>query len=63
MKNQIKFVLRRKQDGWYLSPGSHHTSMPDRAIHLDKEELSEWLSTWGNGYEAIPLDDAKEVIE
>lgn len=58
-----KFLIRRKSDGWYVSPGSNHTALPDRAIVLEQSELDEWLKTWGSGYEAIKKSEAKEVIE
>ena len=56
-----EFVLRRKRDGWFVSPGSHHTSSPRTAIILRSEEVAEWLAEFGSGYEAVKLNDAQEV--
>lgn len=57
------FVLRRKSDGWFVADGAKHTSDPVYAIKLNKSELTEWLATWGSGYEAISTNVAKEVVE
>ena len=62
MNTKSKYLLRRKQDGWYISPGSKHTAIPDHAIALTRKEAREWLAIWGTGYEIVPLSGAKEVI-
>lgn len=56
-----KFVLRCKTDGWFVAPGSKHTSDPAAAIPLDESELQEWLNAWGTGYESVKANEAKEV--
>lgn len=58
----MKYVLKRKSDGWYLAAGQKHTSNPSLAIALDKSELSEWLKLWSD-HEAVDLSDAKEIEE
>lgn len=61
MKQKTQYVLKSKSDGWFVAPGSRHTSNPASAITLDHADLSEWLKVWGDGYTAIKLADAKEV--
>ena len=61
MKTETLHVLRRKSDGWYVSPGSKHTSDPKDAIVLDQSEIGRWLKAWGRDYEAVEFNDAKEV--
>ncbi len=61
MKKNQTFILRRKSDGWYVAPGSKHTSDPKSAIQMKPSELSEWLKTWGSEYESVNVNLAKEV--
>lgn len=56
-----QFVLRRKSDGWFVSPGSKHHSSPEYAIKLNASELVEWRAAWGLEYEAVKASEAKEV--
>lgn len=58
----MKFLLQRISDGWYLSPGSKHTSDPKRAIELDASDLSEWKDAWPD-HKAVRADSAKEILE
>lgn len=58
----MKYVLKRKSDGWYLAAGQKHTSNPSTAIALDASELGKWLKLWSD-HEAVALSDAKEIEE
>jgi hypothetical protein len=58
----MKYVLKRKSDGWYLATGQKHTSNPNNAIVLDDSELGEWLKLWSD-HEAIPMAEAKKIEE
>jgi hypothetical protein len=58
----MKYLLQRISDGWYLAPGSKHTSNPGRAIELSAADLPEWKAAWPD-HKAVRADMAKEILE
>lgn len=73
MNEITEYVLRRKKDvkllsGWFISKDScyatreaRHTSSPDESMVWNQDEIGEVLKAWGQSYEAVRLNDAKEV--